>query len=318
MKWVTRARPKTDRIACPWLIRRFIDPDAEILYVPKEDVLAVADARRRPQLRRPRRALRPPRRQVHLRGPHRRLRPRRRPSARPPREDRPRRRHRGELAHGPRRARPARHRARRARRRSATTTGSSTGPASSTTPSTPGAPSRPPPRRHDRAPRLRRTAGRHRPPGRQADGRGGDHRAEVGRAVVPEGLAGLHGDGHRRGARRSGAAGRVDAGARRGAARADLVPRCRGRRGDRRGVVRRSAWVVSAELRLRCVRLRDLRGVPQRDEGAAQTELEFAGPQCNLRDIDLGIAVGSAAKTAALHSVDCRCQTSASPSPPAS
>ena len=43
MKWVTRARPKTDRIACPWLIRRFIDPDAEILYVPKEDVLAVAE-----------------------------------------------------------------------------------------------------------------------------------------------------------------------------------------------------------------------------------------------------------------------------------
>ena len=43
MKWVTRARPKTDRIACPWLIRRFIDPDAEILYVPKEDVLRVAE-----------------------------------------------------------------------------------------------------------------------------------------------------------------------------------------------------------------------------------------------------------------------------------
>ena len=42
MKWVTRARPKTDRIACPWLIRRFIDPDAEILYVPRDDVLAVA------------------------------------------------------------------------------------------------------------------------------------------------------------------------------------------------------------------------------------------------------------------------------------
>ncbi|HLM17818.1 MAG TPA: DUF2148 domain-containing protein [Acidimicrobiia bacterium] len=37
--------------------------------------------------------------------------------------------------------------------------------------------------------------------------------------------------------------------------------------------------------------------------------LEFAGPTCNLRDIDLGIAVGSAAKTAALHSIDCRCQT---------
>ena len=43
-----------------------------------------------------------------------------------------------------------------------------------------------------------------------------------------------------------------------------------------------------------------------RDESA---ELEFAGPTCNLRDIDLGIAVGSAAKTAAIHSIDCRCQT---------
>ena len=44
MKWVTRARPKTDRIACPWLIRHFIDPDAEILFVPAGDVLAVAEA----------------------------------------------------------------------------------------------------------------------------------------------------------------------------------------------------------------------------------------------------------------------------------
>ena len=43
MKWVTRARPKTDRIACPWLIRRFIDPDAEILYVHADQVLAVAE-----------------------------------------------------------------------------------------------------------------------------------------------------------------------------------------------------------------------------------------------------------------------------------
>jgi uncharacterized ferredoxin-like protein len=40
-------------------------------------------------------------------------------------------------------------------------------------------------------------------------------------------------------------------------------------------------------------------------------ELEFSGPVCNLRDIDLGIAVGSAAKTAAIHSIDCRCQTRA-------
>ena len=44
MKWVTRERPKTDRIACPWLIRRFIDPEAEFLYVPAEQVLAVAAA----------------------------------------------------------------------------------------------------------------------------------------------------------------------------------------------------------------------------------------------------------------------------------
>jgi hypothetical protein len=43
MRWVTRERPKTDRIACPWLIRRFIDPEAEILYVPRDDVLGVAE-----------------------------------------------------------------------------------------------------------------------------------------------------------------------------------------------------------------------------------------------------------------------------------
>ncbi|HYM04650.1 MAG TPA: chromate resistance protein ChrB domain-containing protein [Stellaceae bacterium] len=42
MKWVTRARPKVDRIACPWLVRRFIEPDAEILYVPADKVLDTA------------------------------------------------------------------------------------------------------------------------------------------------------------------------------------------------------------------------------------------------------------------------------------
>jgi len=40
--WVTRARPKVDRIACPWLIRRFVDPLAMFLYVPLSDVVAVA------------------------------------------------------------------------------------------------------------------------------------------------------------------------------------------------------------------------------------------------------------------------------------
>jgi hypothetical protein len=44
MKWITRERPKTDRIACPWLIRRFIDSDAEIVYVPAGEVLATAEA----------------------------------------------------------------------------------------------------------------------------------------------------------------------------------------------------------------------------------------------------------------------------------
>ncbi len=43
MKWITRARPKTDRIACPWLIRKFIDPDAEILYVAHDQVLTAAE-----------------------------------------------------------------------------------------------------------------------------------------------------------------------------------------------------------------------------------------------------------------------------------
>jgi hypothetical protein len=42
MKWVTRQRPKVDRVACPWLIRRFIDPEAEIMYVPPSEVLSVA------------------------------------------------------------------------------------------------------------------------------------------------------------------------------------------------------------------------------------------------------------------------------------
>ena len=41
-KWVTRERPKTDRIACPWLIRNFIDQATEFLYVPAEKVLEAA------------------------------------------------------------------------------------------------------------------------------------------------------------------------------------------------------------------------------------------------------------------------------------
>jgi hypothetical protein len=42
MRWITRARPKIDRIACPWLIRRFIDPAAEFFFAPPGEVLARA------------------------------------------------------------------------------------------------------------------------------------------------------------------------------------------------------------------------------------------------------------------------------------
>lgn len=43
MKWITRERPKIDRIACPWLIARFIDDDPEFLYVQSQDVLKLAE-----------------------------------------------------------------------------------------------------------------------------------------------------------------------------------------------------------------------------------------------------------------------------------
>ncbi len=43
MKWVTREKVKVDRVACPWLIKQFIDPEAELLFVPPEQVLEVAE-----------------------------------------------------------------------------------------------------------------------------------------------------------------------------------------------------------------------------------------------------------------------------------
>jgi len=46
MKWVTRERAKVDRIACPWLIKKFIDPDSEFLFVPADKVLSVAESKR--------------------------------------------------------------------------------------------------------------------------------------------------------------------------------------------------------------------------------------------------------------------------------
>ena len=43
MKWITRERVKVDRVACPWLIRKFVDPDAEFLFVPADQVLEIAE-----------------------------------------------------------------------------------------------------------------------------------------------------------------------------------------------------------------------------------------------------------------------------------
>ena len=43
MKWVTRKNANVDRVACPWLITRFVDPQADFLYVPAEDVMPTAE-----------------------------------------------------------------------------------------------------------------------------------------------------------------------------------------------------------------------------------------------------------------------------------
>ena len=59
MKWITRSNVKVDRVACPWLIRRFVDPQAEFLFVPEERLLDTAqslsatpfDATRLPEVR---------------------------------------------------------------------------------------------------------------------------------------------------------------------------------------------------------------------------------------------------------------------------
>ena len=43
MKWITRERVKVDRVACPWLIRKFVDPQAEFLFVAADQVMAIAE-----------------------------------------------------------------------------------------------------------------------------------------------------------------------------------------------------------------------------------------------------------------------------------
>jgi hypothetical protein len=46
MKWITRERVKVDRVACPWLIRKFVDPEAQFLFVPTDQVMATAERER--------------------------------------------------------------------------------------------------------------------------------------------------------------------------------------------------------------------------------------------------------------------------------
>ena len=112
MKWITRARPKTDRIACPWLIRRFVDPDAEIIFVRADQVLAVAeaeggysfDAKDATYTHRGNQCTF----EVLIDEYHLD----RDPALRPPRQDCACRRHRRRLAHRPARPRPARYRRR--------------------------------------------------------------------------------------------------------------------------------------------------------------------------------------------------------------
>ena len=71
--WVTRERPKIDRIACPWLIRRFVDPDAVFLFVAPSEVSAVAEQFGGAAVRHRGRVLESPRRGLHFRCDDRRI-----------------------------------------------------------------------------------------------------------------------------------------------------------------------------------------------------------------------------------------------------
>ena len=91
--WVTRARPKIDRIACPWLIRRFVDPSAVFLFVAAAEVEAVAERFDATPFDVGERVLEPSRRTLHLRRDGRGVRARDAAAAAPG-DDRARRRHR--------------------------------------------------------------------------------------------------------------------------------------------------------------------------------------------------------------------------------
>src|SRR5215212_3728475 len=265
-----------------------------------------------PQLRRSRRPLRPPRRPLHLRGSDRGLRPRGRPRPGPPGQDRPRRRHRERAAHRPGRAGAARHRARRPRRGG-----------------------RRPPASRPRRLRLRRPLrlvrpGHHGGAGMSEDLGVEDLRTETVRQVAKLMAAAAVT------APKSG--GQLFLAGKPGFMETVVVHDARERHGiaewlRARGKERREQiWFRDAEVAqavdaILFVGLLPGWYPPNYDCGACgystcaeflhatkplrydSAELEFTGPTCNLRDIDLGIAIGSAAKTAAIHSIDCRCQT---------
>lgn len=183
MKWITRARPKTDRIACSWLIAKFIDPAVEILYVPAGQVLEEAERAGAISFDAPgaRYAHRDGKctfevliEDCDLAGTRRwRGWPR---SCTPPTSP---------TTLAP--TRPGRDcwpSASAGWTWKPTTIGSWERAGSSTTLSAPGASARSRPR-HERRRRLRGTARRHRPPGRPAHGRRSDHRPETRRTAVP-------------------------------------------------------------------------------------------------------------------------------------
>src|SRR5438876_1120756 len=265
----------------------------------------------RDQLRRPGRPVHPPRRQVHVRGPHRRLPPGQRPGADPPGQNRARGRHRRRPRHRPGWAGAAGDRGGRPGCRSRRPAAAGTGPV-----------------------RLRRALRLVPAPGARP-GMSGTTGYEELRAATVRQVAQLMAAAAITAPKSGGQlflAGKPnfmetviadDA-----ATRRDLAAwmRARGRE-HRERIWFRDADAAEAVDAILFVGLLPGWYPPNYDCGACgyatcaeflhytntlrsqSAELEFTGPVCNLRDIDLGIAVGSAAKTAALHSIDCSCLT---------
>ena len=220
MNWITRARPKTDRIACPWLIHRFIDPDADHRLRPADQVLTTAAERGGHSFDAPGATY------THQPAPDGQgewctfetlI------AAHQLNDNRALRRlaaivHAADIdadLHTDPSARDCSPSAWAAWTSKPTTRRCCNGACSCTTPSTPGAParSRRPGHRHEwRPPRRRRHPGRRRAAGRDPDGRGRDHRPEVRRPTVPRRQTSIPGNGYPRGPGQPDRTGRLDAG----------------------------------------------------------------------------------------------------------